>query len=258
MVALRVVEESNATRDESTAAESPTPLAQEPADANPDGEPEEALLIRLSAQKPWAEGQSSSLIQSAQSAKTTVSRPPLSDVRDRSRLRSLTRIRATCCDVRVLPLQPLPRGASDMTATAPDYDEIVRVVQLYVDAFNECDINKFKEAFADDAWIFFTDANGALHKALIADCFADWTSPHDDRVHGRIISVTQAGDVANVLLGFDNALETTDPVRGSWVDFHTLLRIDGQWKITNKTATHATRAGWAADRAAGRQETAVA
>ena len=45
-----------------------------------------------------------------------------------------------------------------MTATAPDYDEIVRVVQLYVDAFNECDINKFKEAFADDAWIFFTDS----------------------------------------------------------------------------------------------------
>jgi hypothetical protein len=47
-----------------------------------------------------------------------------------------------------------------------------------------------------------------------------------------------------VLLGFDNTLETTDPVRGSWVDFHTMLRIDGQWKITNKTATHATRAGW--------------
>ena len=41
-------------------------------------------------------------------------------------------------------------------------------------------------------------------------------------------------------------------------DFHTLLRIDGRWKITNKTATHATRAGWAADRAAGRQEAAAA
>ena len=56
MVALRVVEESNATRDESTAAESPATLAHVPADANPDHEPEEALLIRLSAQKLWAEG----------------------------------------------------------------------------------------------------------------------------------------------------------------------------------------------------------
>jgi hypothetical protein len=26
------------------------------------------------------------------------------------------------------------------------------------------------------------------------------------------------------------------------------LRINGVWKITNKTATHATRAAWAADR----------
>jgi ketosteroid isomerase-like protein len=145
-----------------------------------------------------------------------------------------------------------------MTATAPDYEEIVRVVQLYVDAFNECDINKFREAFADDAWIFFTDRDGALHKDLIADCFAAWTSPHDDRVYGRIISVTQAGDVANVLLGFDNVSETSDPIRNSWVDFHSLLRLNGVWKITNKTATHATRAGWAADRTAGRQETTVA
>jgi hypothetical protein len=31
---------------------------------------------------------------------------------------------------------------------------------------------------------------------LIADCFAEWTSPHGDRIYGRIISVTQAGDVA--------------------------------------------------------------
>ena len=56
MVALLAVEESNATRDENTAAESPVSLVQERADANPDREPEEALLIRLSAQKLWAEG----------------------------------------------------------------------------------------------------------------------------------------------------------------------------------------------------------
>ncbi len=145
-----------------------------------------------------------------------------------------------------------------MTATAPDFDEIVRVVQLYVDAFNECDINKFREAFAEDAWIFFTDADGGLHKALIADCFADWTRPHEDRIDGRIISVVQAGDVANVLLGFDRVPEPADPVRRGWVDFHTLLRLNGVWKITNKTATHATRAGWAADRSARLQEATVA
>jgi hypothetical protein len=59
---------------------------------------------------------------------------------------------------------------------------------------------------------------------------------------GRVISVTQAGDIASVLLGFDNADDLSD----GWVDLHTLLRIDGAWKIMNKTATHCSRAAWAA------------
>ena len=81
---------------------------------------------------------------------------------------------------------------------------------------------------------------------------------HQARIHGRVISVTQAGDVANVLLGFDDVSDTPDPSRRSWVDFHSLLRIKGHWKITNKTATHATRAGWAADRRARLEEATVA
>ena len=31
--------------------------------------------------------------------------------------------------------------------TAPDRDQIVRVVQLYIDGFNDGDIAKFREAF---------------------------------------------------------------------------------------------------------------
>jgi hypothetical protein len=27
----------------------------------------------------------------------------------------------------------------------------------------------------------------------------------------------------------------------NWIDFHSLLRINGVWKITNKTATHSSR-----------------
>jgi Putative lumazine-binding len=126
------------------------------------------------------------------------------------------------------------------TATTPDYDEIVRVVQLYIDGWKG-DVNKFKEAFHEDAWIFFTDADGVLHKDLLTDRFEAWATAHR-HIEGRVIAVTQAGDVASVLLGFDN---TTDP-SASFVDFHALLRIDGIWKITNKTATHSSRAAWAA------------
>jgi hypothetical protein len=46
--------------------------------------------------------------------------------------------------------------------------------------------------------------------------------------------------IASVLLAFDNA----DYLSNGWVDLHTLLRIDGAWKIMNKTATHCSRAAW--------------
>jgi hypothetical protein len=131
--------------------------------------------------------------------------------------------------------------ATDTNAEiAPDRDEILRVVQLYIDGFNDRDIGKFRQAFHADAWIFFTDADGVLHKALIADCFEQWVSA-ETKVSSRIISIRQAGDVANVQLSFDDALDPSS----SWVDFHSLLRLDGIWKITNKTATHSSRAAWA-------------
>jgi hypothetical protein len=41
-------------------------------------------------------------------------------------------------------------------------------------------------------------------------------------------------------------------VAESWLDIHSLLRIDGGWKIMNKTATHASRADWAGRRLAVR------
>jgi hypothetical protein len=126
------------------------------------------------------------------------------------------------------------------TATTPDYDEIVRVVQLYCDGFGKGDVNKFKEAFHEDAWIFFTDADGVLHNGLLTDRFERWAAANR-HFKGRIIAVTQAGDVASVLLGLDNPADPSD----SWVDIHALLRINGVWKITNKTATHSSRAAWA-------------
>jgi len=128
-----------------------------------------------------------------------------------------------------------------MSATATDYDEIARVVQLYIDGFNDCDVDKFKEAFHEDAWIFFTDVDGTLYRDLLTECFEEWAAPPRANIGGRLISVQQAGDVACVLLGFDDLADPTN----CWVDFHLLLRIDGVWKITNKTATHSSKAGWA-------------
>jgi Putative lumazine-binding len=129
-----------------------------------------------------------------------------------------------------------------MPAQAPDRDEIVRVVQLYIDGVNDGDIEKFREAFHPDARITFTDRDGELASYLIYDCIDDWSSDPGDDIRGRIISVTQAGDVASVLLGFDYKPDLAE----GWVDIHSLLKLDGTWKIMNKTATHVSRAAWAA------------
>jgi len=107
--------------------------------------------------------------------------------------------------------------------------------------------------FHEDAWIFFTHRDGTLYKGLIADSFEEWATPPAQRIVGRVISVTQAGDIASVLLGFDNA----DDLFDGWVDLHTLLRIDGTWKIMNKTATHCSRAAWAAPKAQDEQDAQV-
>jgi ketosteroid isomerase-like protein len=121
-----------------------------------------------------------------------------------------------------------------MTARTDDYDQIVRVVKLYIDGFNNNDISKFKEAFHEDAWIFFIDAKGTLHKSLISESFENWAAPPRKSVECRIISVTQVGDAASVHLSFKGRSD-------EWFDFHNLLRINGVWKITNKTATHSSR-----------------
>ena len=124
-----------------------------------------------------------------------------------------------------------------MTARTDDYDEIVRVMQLYIDAFNDNDVSKFKEAFDEDAWIFYILADGTLRKSLISERFEEWAAPPSSGVVGRFISVTQVGDAAAVRLSFDYASDKSS----GWIDFHNLLRINGVWKITNKTATHSSR-----------------
>jgi Putative lumazine-binding len=128
-----------------------------------------------------------------------------------------------------------------MTARTDDYDEIVRVVQLS-DAWNENDLGKVKEAFDENAWIYFIDPGGALNKGVISERFEASLGTGALRkwlgnVVGRIISVTQVGDAAAVQLSFDSAADKSQ----SWIDFHNLLRINGVWKITNKTATHSSR-----------------
>ena len=124
-----------------------------------------------------------------------------------------------------------------MTERTDDYDAVVRVVQLYIDGFNDNDIAKFKEAFHEDAWMFYINPDGSLYHRPISESFEKWAAPPGWGVVGRFISVTQVGDAATVQVSWDRASDK----REGWIDFHNLLRINGVWKITNKSATHSSR-----------------
>ena len=116
-----------------------------------------------------------------------------------------------------------------MTARTDDYDAIVRVMRLYIDALNDNDVGKLREAFDENAWIFYIDAGGNLHKHLISEDFERWATPPSWSVVGRFVSVTQVGDAAAVQLSFDS-----EKSGGGWIDFHHLVRINGAWKIRTR------------------------
>jgi hypothetical protein len=124
-----------------------------------------------------------------------------------------------------------------MTARTDDYDAIVRVVQLYIDGFNDNDVGKFKEAFHEDAWMFYVSADGSLYKNPVSISFEEWAAPPSWGVVGRFISVAQVGDAAAVQLSWNRASDKSS----GWIDFHNLLKINGVWKITDKSATHSSR-----------------
>ena len=129
---------------------------------------------------------------------------------------------------------------------APDRQEIVRVVRLYTDGCGSHRPEMLAEAFHPSARISVTLPDGTLEEYLIADAYDEWAG-EDVQVSARIIAVIQAGDVACVVLGYD----VDDDKAECWVDIHSLLRLDGTWKIMNKTATHASRAHWAGLGASG-------
>ncbi len=124
-----------------------------------------------------------------------------------------------------------------MSKMTEDYDEIVRVMHLYMDAFGKNNVGMLREAFDEDAWIFYIDARGQLRKQLISNAFENWATSPDRAFVGRIVSVTQVGDVASVQLSLESETNSKD----TWIDFQSLLRVNGVWKITNKTAIHAGR-----------------
>jgi hypothetical protein len=122
-----------------------------------------------------------------------------------------------------------------MAVSAPEQSAITEVVQLYIDGSRDGDADKLRRAFHPDARMFGSLAGQRIDVPI--DEFFALASGRPADVDGtyeaRVVSVEQAGDAAAAAIeetGFWGTL--------SFTDFFSLSRIDGEWKIVNKTFAH--------------------
>lgn len=122
-----------------------------------------------------------------------------------------------------------------MASTAEATDQITRIVDLYVEGCREGDAEKLREAFHPDARMWGSLA-GARVDIPITDMIAMVDGKPvdvDGSYQARVTSVEQTDDVASVVLEEDGFWGSV-----SFVDYFSLARVDGAWKIVNKTFAH--------------------
>lgn len=115
-----------------------------------------------------------------------------------------------------------------------DYDAVLAVVQLCLEGEATGDVGKLQQAFHADAWMF-GDLAGTRYDVPIQTLFDMVAeSPADTGSHrSRILSISCQGDVATATVAEEGCWGTV-----SFLDLLTLCRIDGTWKIVNKTFAH--------------------
>jgi hypothetical protein len=121
-----------------------------------------------------------------------------------------------------------------MAGEIDDYDEIVRVLGLCMEGEAKGDAGLLKEAFHADARMF-GEVAGERYDMPITEFFevAEAEPADTGSYRGRVLSVHQVGDAASAVVAEEGYWGTL-----SFIDFFTLNRSAGVWKIVNKTFAH--------------------
>jgi len=120
------------------------------------------------------------------------------------------------------------------TTTVSDYDAICQVVQLCLDGEATGNVEKLREAFHIDARMFGSLA-GERYDVPISELFDLAASAPADtgNYRARILAVHQTDDAAVATVAEEGYWGTV-----SFVDYLSLARIDGIWKIVSKLFAH--------------------
>jgi Putative lumazine-binding len=128
--------------------------------------------------------------------------------------------------------QVLEHG-TDVTVV-DEYDAICRTVQLCLDGEARGDVDKLRAAFHPDARMFGSLA-GERYNVPIQELFDLAASAPADTgsYRSRILAVQQTGDAAFATVAEEGYWGTV-----SFVDYLSLARVDGTWKIVSKLFAH--------------------
>ena len=115
-----------------------------------------------------------------------------------------------------------------------DYDAIAQTVQLCLDGEARGDLDKLREAFPEDARMFGSLA-GERYDVPISTLMEMSAGAPADTGHyrSRILSIHQTGDAALARVAEEGYWGTV-----SFIDYLSLARIDGRWKIVSKLFAH--------------------
>jgi hypothetical protein len=109
---------------------------------------------------------------------------------------------------------------------------IENAVRLYIDGVSKGDADKLKTGFHSEAWMFGS-VGGQRYDIPISQLIEMATSQPFDSAgsyKARITSVQQVDDAATAIVEEEGIWGSL-----SCVDFFALAKIDGSWKIVNKT-----------------------
>jgi hypothetical protein len=127
------------------------------------------------------------------------------------------------------PQQQSVRGGTPVD----DFDAIAATVQLYIDGSAEGDAAKLSEGFHPSAQMYGAVGEDRYDEPITEYIKLMAESPGGETLRARITSITQAGDAAAATVVEDGFWGTM-----SFVTFLTLARIDGRWRMVNKTFAH--------------------
>ena len=116
-----------------------------------------------------------------------------------------------------------------MSDRMDDLDAVAAIIQLYIDGAAQADVGALKEAFHKSARMFGNE-RGEHCDVPISEFFeyvAETPVPGPG-FRSRIVSIDVVGDAAVAVLAED------DYQSADYVNFFSLIKLDGTWKIVVK------------------------